>query len=92
VVPPAKASKLSSGNYGCAHTPARRNSVADLHGVGGGILSAADLANLEVQVSTNLVDWATLPDALTLTNGAIQLQDTGATNQPMRFYRTIESW
>ncbi|HEY4984405.1 MAG TPA: hypothetical protein VIJ24_05030 [Verrucomicrobiae bacterium] len=39
--------------------------------VGGGILSAADLANLEVQVSTNLVDWATLPDALTLANGAI---------------------
>jgi hypothetical protein len=32
---------------------------------------AADLANLEVQVSTNLVDWPTLPGALTLANGAI---------------------
>jgi hypothetical protein len=60
--------------------------------VGGGQLSSADLANLQVQASTNLVDWVTLPNALSLTNGVIELQDPGATNFPMRFYRILESW
>ena len=60
--------------------------------VGGGQLTPADLANLQVQVSTNLVDWLTLSNALVLTNGAIQLQDAGATNSPMRFYRILENW
>jgi alpha-tubulin suppressor-like RCC1 family protein len=60
--------------------------------VGGGQLTSADLVNLQVQVSTNLVDWLTLPNALVLTNGAIQLQDAGTTNSPMRFYRILENW
>jgi alpha-tubulin suppressor-like RCC1 family protein len=60
--------------------------------VGGGQLTSADLANLQIQVSTNLVDWMTLSNALVLTNGAIQLQDEGATNAPMRFYRILENW
>jgi hypothetical protein len=58
----------------------------------GGQLTTADLANLQVQVSTNLVDWMTLSNALVLTNGEIQLQDAGATNSPMRFYRILENW
>lgn len=58
----------------------------------GGPLSAADLANLQVQVSTNLVDWTTLPGAITLTNGMIQLQDDQGTNALMHFYRILENW
>jgi hypothetical protein len=57
---------------------------------GGGPITTADLANFEVQVSTNLVNWATLPDGLSLTNGTLQLQDSGRTNSPSRFYRIIE--
>jgi len=33
------------------------------------LLSPSDLANFEAQASTNLVSWATLPNALSLTNG-----------------------
>jgi hypothetical protein len=58
----------------------------------GGQLTSADLAHLQVQVSTNLVDWTTLSDALVLTNGAIQLQDADAANALMRFYRIVENW
>jgi len=43
-------------------------------------------------VSSNLVDWVTLPGTLTLTNGLLQLQDSYATDAPMRFYRIIETW
>jgi hypothetical protein len=57
---------------------------------GGGQLSLSDLTNFEAQVSTNLVDWETLSNALSLTNGTLQLQDSGQTNSPMRFYRLIE--
>jgi hypothetical protein len=59
---------------------------------GGGQLSSADLANLQVQASTNLVDWMTLSNALVLTNGVIQLQDADAANASMRYYRILESW
>jgi len=58
----------------------------------GGTISASDLANLQAQASTNLVNWVTLPGSLTLTNGMLRLQDPGWTNQPLRFYRIIESW
>lgn len=60
--------------------------------VGGGQLSSADLANLQAQASTNLVDWVTLPGALTLSNGVVELQDPGSTNSPDRYYRMIENW
>ncbi|HEX9046120.1 MAG TPA: immunoglobulin domain-containing protein, partial [Verrucomicrobiae bacterium] len=56
----------------------------------GGLLTDADLANLQAQVSTNLLDWTTLTNALTLTNGVVQLQDPGATNSPNRYYRILE--
>jgi hypothetical protein len=58
----------------------------------GSALSSADLAHLQVQVSSNLVDWVTLPGALTLSNGSLQLLDSGATNAPMRYYRILETW
>ncbi|HEX7618105.1 MAG TPA: hypothetical protein VF480_05225, partial [Verrucomicrobiae bacterium] len=60
--------------------------------VGGGQLSSTDLANFQVQVSTNLVDWMTLSNGLTLTNGVIRLQDPGATNSAARYYRILENW
>jgi len=60
--------------------------------VDGGILSSSDLTNFHAQVSSNLVDWVTLPGTLTLTNGLLQLQDSYVTDAPMRFYRIIETW
>jgi hypothetical protein len=58
----------------------------------GGMPSASDLNNLQAQASTNLVDWVTLPGALTLTNDVLQLSDPEVSNAPMRFYRIIENW
>ena len=60
--------------------------------LGGGLPTASDLTNFQAQVSTNLIDWSTLPTPLLLTNGAIQLVDPGATNSPDRFYRVLETW
>ena len=55
----------------------------------GGLLSPANLANFEAQASTNLVNWVTLPGALSLTNGMLLLQDSGA-SFTARYYRIIE--
>ena len=55
----------------------------------GGLLAPSDLANFEVQASTNLVNWVALPGALSLTNGMLQLQDNGS-NYNSRYYRLIE--
>ena len=56
----------------------------------GGLLSPSALANFEAQASTNLVDWVPLTNALSLTNGMLQLQDNSGTNWPARYYRLIE--
>ena len=56
----------------------------------GGLLSPSDLANFEAQASTNLVNWVTLPNALSLTNGLLQFQDSGQSNFTARYYRLIE--
>jgi alpha-tubulin suppressor-like RCC1 family protein len=56
----------------------------------GGLLSPSDLANFEAQASTNLVNWVTLPNALSLTNGTLLLQDAGPNNYSTRYYRIIE--
>lgn len=53
-------------------------------------LAAADAAWLEVQTSTNLVNWQIIPNALIFTNGTLLLQDPAQTNHPTRFYRLIE--
>jgi len=58
----------------------------------GGSLTPADLANLDVQVSSNLVDWISLPGALSVTNGQLELRDAGTPGQSVRFYRIVESW
>lgn len=57
--------------------------------LGGGALPASAITNFTVQTSTNLVNWAVLPNALSWTNGKLRLQDPG-TNGPLRFYRIIE--
>lgn len=56
----------------------------------GGALTAEDLAWLEVQASTNLVNWQIVSNALVFTNGTLLLQDLTQTNHPTRFYRLIE--
>jgi hypothetical protein len=56
----------------------------------GGLISPTDLANFEAQASTNLLDWGTLTNALSLTNGTLLLQDLDQTNYPARYYRIIE--
>lgn len=53
-------------------------------------LAAADTAWLEVQTSTNLVNWQALSNSLVFTNGALFLQDPAQSNYPARFYRLIE--
>jgi alpha-tubulin suppressor-like RCC1 family protein len=57
----------------------------------GGLLSASDLPNFEAWASTNLIDWETLPGALSLTNGLLLLQEDGMTNWPQRYYRITEN-
>jgi len=56
----------------------------------GGLLSISDLTNFAAWASTNLTDWVSLPGALSLTNGMLQLQDGTITNWPQRFYRITE--
>ena len=57
----------------------------------GGQLQPSDLPNFEAQASTDLVNWTTLPNALSLTNGVLQLQDATRTNYTTRFYRIVEN-
>lgn len=56
----------------------------------GGLLSSSDLAGFSAQASSNLVDWISLPNALSITNGMLMLQDISQTNFSRRFYRIIE--
>jgi Immunoglobulin domain len=56
---------------------------------GGALLTTNDIPSFEVLVSTNLVDWTVLTNALSVTNGQILLQDSW-TNAPKRFYRVLE--
>ena len=53
-------------------------------------LTASDLANFEAQASADLVNWVTLTNALSLTNGTLQLNDASRTNFATRFYRIIQ--
>ncbi|MBC8096986.1 MAG: immunoglobulin domain-containing protein [Akkermansiaceae bacterium] len=56
----------------------------------GGMLGSDDLANFEVQASTNLSDWMVLPADVTFTNGSFLFRDRDSTNHPLRFYRVME--
>jgi hypothetical protein len=56
----------------------------------GSLLQPGDLAGFEVQAGTNLMDWVTLTNALTLTNGSLRLRDPESATLSRRFYRILE--
>ena len=56
----------------------------------GSQLLPGDLAGFQALVSTNLLDWETLTNSLTLTNGQLLLRDEDTANSPGRFYRILE--
>ena len=56
----------------------------------GGLLTIPDTTNLTVEASTNFVNWVVLTNGFTVTNGQVQLDDSGSTNLSRRFYRVIE--
>jgi alpha-tubulin suppressor-like RCC1 family protein len=56
----------------------------------GRLLAPSDLPNFTAQASTNLVNWVALPNALSLTNGILLLQDNSSSNYTTRYYRIIE--
>ncbi len=56
----------------------------------GGLLATNDVANMELQFSTNLLNWVTLPNSLSLTNDLLLLVDPDSSNRPACFYRIIE--
>lgn len=56
----------------------------------GGPLSMGDTTNFVVEASTNFVNWIPLTNSFVITNGQVQLDDSGSPNLPRRFYRVIE--
>lgn len=56
----------------------------------GGQVSSADVPHFEVNISSNLVNWDVLTNALALTNGVLWFSDDPPTNHPQRFYRLRE--
>lgn len=56
----------------------------------GGLLSANDATNIAVEFSPDLKNWFTLTNAFTISNGQVQVDDTGSANLPRRYYRIIE--
>ncbi len=56
---------------------------------GGAVITTNDLATFEVQYSSNFVNWTTLSNSMSVTNGLVLIQDT-TTNGPARFYRVLE--
>jgi hypothetical protein len=56
----------------------------------GGTLNPSDLSAFTALASTNLTDWVTLPDALSVTNGLLMLKDNNQTDYPARYYRILE--
>jgi len=58
---------------------------------GGAMLTTNDLASFTVFASTNLVDWFSITNTLSVTNGSIIFEDT-LTNAPQKFYRVLEQF
>jgi hypothetical protein len=56
----------------------------------GGTLSSTDLPNFTAEASSNLIDWIALPNVLSVTNGALLLQDPNQAGFSSRFYRILE--
>jgi hypothetical protein len=53
-------------------------------------VSPEELPGFEAQVSSNLTDWATLANSLTVSNSLLILQDPSSANPTARFYRIIQ--
>ena len=53
-------------------------------------VSPEELPGFEAQVTSNLADWATLTNSLTVSNSLLILRDTSSANQTARFYRIIQ--
>ena len=53
------------------------------------MLTTNDLATFTVRASTNLVNWFTITNALSLSNGSAVLLDT-ITNAPQKYYQVLE--
>lgn len=56
---------------------------------GGAMLTTNDLATFTVYASSNMVDWVTVTNALSLTNGSALFHDVW-TNSPQRYYKVTE--
>jgi hypothetical protein len=50
----------------------------------------AQSASLQLEASTNLLDWAIVPGGLILTNGVLLVQDSEAAAFTTRFYRVVQ--
>jgi uncharacterized repeat protein (TIGR03803 family) len=53
-------------------------------------LTSVDIPNFTAQASSNLVQWSSLANALTVSNGVFILTDTNTAGVPFRFYRVIQ--
>ncbi len=60
-----------------------------IYNTNGTALSLSNSSCVLFEASSNLVDWTPLTNALTLTNGSVQLSDPSASNSPTRFYRLL---
>jgi hypothetical protein len=58
---------------------------------GGALLTTNDMASFKVQASTNMINWTTLTNTLSITNGMLLMQDSW-TNAPLRYYRVQETY
>ena len=56
----------------------------------GGPLLPGDLPGFQAQATTNFMDWATLLNRLSVSNGFLLLVDPDSTNYSRRFYRILE--
>lgn len=58
--------------------------------VDGAALLPGDMGGFKIQASTNLMDWITLTNRATLTNGVLRCFDPDSVNIKQRFYRVVE--
>ena len=53
-------------------------------------VSSNELSGFDAQASSDLLDWATLANSLTMSNGLLILKDTTSPDRPRRFYRILQ--
>ncbi|MDB6121201.1 MAG: Immunoglobulin I-set domain protein [Pedosphaera sp.] len=56
---------------------------------GGAFLTTNDIPHFEVLISTNLINWTVITNALSITNGSLLMEDA-FTNSANRYYRLLE--